>query len=106
MNICNNNGMVIVNNLHFGDRHFKGNLTYRQGRRWVSEIDLCLSKQSCLSSIYDLQVHQGVKGSDHAPISVTLRIKNSNTIAIRDLVSRSIAINSQGKVNQYCRLIS
>ena len=96
MNICNNNDMVIVNNLLLGDKHFKGNLTYRQGRRWVSEIDLCLSKKSCLSSIYDLQVHQTVNGSDHAPISISLRIKSSNTVAIRDLVSRSIAINKPG----------
>ena len=93
MNICNNNDMVIVNNLSYLDKHFKGNLTYRQGDRWVSEIDLCLSKKSCLNLIQDLQIHREVRGSDHAPISITLKLRTTNTIAVKDLVCRSVALN-------------
>ena len=99
-NICNNNDMVLVNNLHFQGQHFLGNLTYRQGGRWVSEIDLCLSKRDSLSLLHELKIHQNVRGSDHAPISVTLRLKHSNTIAIRDLLNRAVTIN-QGNFTNY-----
>jgi endonuclease/exonuclease/phosphatase family metal-dependent hydrolase len=62
--------LVLVNNLKYGDQEFPSALTYRQGTRWVSELDHCLVSPVIVEQIKSFLVHQEPKlPSDHAPIS-------------------------------------
>ena len=65
--------MILINNLHTPEKEFETSLTFRQGTRWVSELDACLVTVSCLPIITQFEVHQRVDlPSDHAPISVKI----------------------------------
>ena len=99
VNICNNNNMVIVNNLKCYNKHYKGNLTFKRRDIRLSEIDLCLAKGHCLSMIKDFKVHQNVGGSDHAPISITLTLNAANVVSSKELIQRAAALG-QSQYNQ------
>ena len=92
VNICQNNDLVIVNNLLYGSEHFNGNLSFKRRDTWLSEIDLCLCKVSCLDKIRELHVHQNVRGSDHAPISIALDINKGKVISAKELVERAATL--------------
>ena len=93
-NMCNNNEMVIVNNLKYNGQLYNGNLTFKRRNTWLSEIDLCISKRQCLSMIQDFRVHQEVIGSDHAPLSITLTANAANIISPKQLIQRAAALGS------------
>ena len=72
--ICVEENMAVVNNLKSQQNHFKSNLTYRQGREWVSELDTCVISSNMIDNISSFQVHQIPSlPSDHAPITVEFR---------------------------------
>lgn len=72
--LCVNAQLLLLNNLDAANRHFSGNLTYRQGARWVSELDVCIVSPSLICSISDFVVNQDTSlPSDHAPISFALQ---------------------------------
>ena len=96
-NICNENEMVIVNHLKTNDTVYGGDLSFRSGNRWVSEIDLCIVKVGCIPLIKNINVNQTVIGSDHAPLCVTIDISATNTMTAGMLMERS---NCLGKVYQ------
>ena len=75
--MCNDNDMVVANHLKYENKQLGGNLSFRR-TQWISEIDLCLVKKNVISMITDLNVRQDVKGSDHAPLTVSLDMKNYN----------------------------
>ena len=60
----------------YDDKTLGGDLSFRRGNTWVSEIDLCLAKNECMSLMKELIVDQSIKGSDHAPLCVILDIAN------------------------------
>ena len=64
-NICNENEMVIANHLKYDNAVFGGDLSYRSGDRWMSELDLCMLKVGCIPLIKNVSVNQTVSGSDH-----------------------------------------
>ena len=41
VNMCNNNDMVIVNNLKYDDKQYNGQLTFKRRDKWLSEILIC-----------------------------------------------------------------
>ena len=81
INLCKEKSLVISNHLRYGNKIFGGNLSYRKGKKWISELDLCLVHEKSLPLLKEVIVRQEIKGSDHAPLCVTMDITNSNLIA-------------------------
>ena len=70
--LCKANDLLVMNNIQNGNRLLASNLTYRQKRNWISEVDLCLASRSLVNTVTDLSVDQSLSfPSDHAPVSVT-----------------------------------
>ena len=75
--VCKDQKLLVVNNLSTEHNSFKGNFTYKKGKRWVSEVDVCLVSRSMVSNIEHFFVdHTSSLPSDHAPVTITLRILN------------------------------
>ena len=74
INLCKGNSLVIANHLKYKDKCFGGNLSYRQGTRWISEIDLCLIHEDVLPILNELEIRQEIGGSDHAPLCISLGV--------------------------------
>ena len=73
LRICKATNVIVVNNLHTADIHFRGGLSFRKKQRWLSEIDLCLCSVITVERIHDITVNKDLlMPSDHAPLSVTL----------------------------------
>ena len=67
--------LVLLNNLKFRGHVFNGAQTFRQGTKWISELDVCLVSPSVLHAIDSFHVHKEVHlPSNHAPISVTMDV--------------------------------
>ena len=81
INLCKENSLIIANHLKTENKIFGGNLSYRKGKKWISELDLCLIHEKTLPLVKEVTVHQEVKGSDHVPLCVTMDITFSNFIA-------------------------
>lgn len=79
--MCKEKSLVIANHLSYGNKSLGGNLSYRKGKKWISELDLCLIHEKSLPLIKEVIVRQEVKGSDHAPLCVTMDIASSDLIA-------------------------
>ena len=89
INMCDNNDMIIANHLQYGGNHLGGNLSFKRGDQWISELDLCLAKQECLSQITELEIRQDIVGSDHAPLCVTMKLPTATCTSIEELKLRS-----------------
>ena len=77
LNICSNNSLVVVNHLWHNNRQRGGQLSFRRGGNWISELDLCLASQECIDHVTDVTTRQDIAGSDHAPLCVTVSIPSS-----------------------------
>ena len=71
LNMCRNNNMVVMNHLN-RDGYTLGDLSFRRGSIWISEIDLRIGKFDCIRFVSSLEINQTIKGSDHAPLCVDL----------------------------------
>ena len=71
---CQSSASIIVNNIFKDNKHFPGNLTYKKGRRWISEIDLCITNENSFKYIKNLAINNEITGSDHAILEVDLNI--------------------------------
>ena len=78
VNLCKEKSLVIANHLKHNGKHFGGNLSYRKGRNWISEIDLFLIHEDSLPILNRVEIRQETTGSDHAPLCVTLGATNFN----------------------------
>ena len=76
INLCKGNSLVIANHLKYNGKHYGGNLSYRKGTRWISEIDLCLIHEDTLPILQEVEIRQEIKGSDHAPLCISLSATN------------------------------
>lgn len=107
-NMCNNNGVVIVNNLNYNCKLYNGKFTFKKQNTWLSAIHLCIATPQFMSMIQDFRVHQEVNVSDHAPLPITLTANSANIISPKQLIQRAAALgssqHSQSPV-QDCRLI-
>ena len=89
LNMCAESGMVIVNHLVSGTKNFGGDLSFRRGGQWISEIDLCLAHPTILTKIGDLCIRQDILGSDHAPLCISLDLNKGSLTNAEDLLHRS-----------------
>ena len=81
LNLCKDKSLVIANHLKCGRKNLGGNLSYRKGKKWISELDLCLVHEKTLPCLKEVTVRQDIKGSDHAPLCVSMDIASSDLIA-------------------------
>ena len=95
VNLCNNNSMVIANHICHNGRNFGGELSFKRRSTWISEIDLCLVKGECIDLIKDINVHQDIPGSDHAPLTVTLATDSLPTLSPAELLQRASALGQR-----------
>lgn len=87
-NLCDEKEMVFANHLKYDGKQLGGNLSFRLGARWLSEIDLCLVKCNSLSVVKDLCIHQGMTCSDHAPLTVTINTDCFESVPPSQLLER------------------
>ena len=78
INLCKEKSLVIANHLRHNESWFGGNLSYRKGERWISEIDLCLIHEDVLNILSEVDIKQEIGGSDHAPLCISLNVNNMN----------------------------
>ena len=89
LNICNDNNMVVANHLRCGEKTFGGDLSFKRGGAWISEIDICILKTECIPLIKELKVVQNITGSDHAPLCITLSDCCVRRMPVQMLTERS-----------------
>ena len=69
--VCKDNSLMVLNNLQSSNNFFQGGLTFRRGKKWISELDLCIISPRLLDCTKSLRVsHNTNDPSDHAPLSV------------------------------------
>ena len=66
-----------------------GDLSFKRRDTWISEIDLCLAKGKCVDMITNVNVDHDVRGSDHAPLCVTVSIAVQETASPAELLRRA-----------------
>ena len=99
--LCCEENIVPVNNLKFDDNHFRGALTYRQGRVWKSEVDVCLISLDLAKHIHNFEVlQQDNLPSDHAPIGLSVRLPNTDW---RDTLERSRQLGDHAALHSHLR---
>ena len=80
LDLCRDNGLVVVNNLRVGERHYKSNLSFRKKANWISEPDVLLASASCVQHIESFNMLQRYENkflySDHALLEFKLSLKN------------------------------
>ena len=74
LNLCSNNSMVIANHLMCSNRQLGGQLSFKRGQNWISELDICLANHESITQIAEVTTRQDIVGSDHAPLCVTIEI--------------------------------
>ena len=85
--ICKDHDLVVINNLKTSSKHFASNKTYKQGNRWVSELDICVCSQELIDRIDWFRVYQTENlPSDHAPIAIQMSKSNTD---LDDVVRRA-----------------
>ena len=68
---CVDNDMLIVNNLRTNSKFFESALTFRWGKTWKTELDICIISNDLIDSVDSLSVNQSFQfPSDHAPVTV------------------------------------
>ena len=80
LELCEDNKLVILNNLKFGDQHFKSKLSFRKKKNWISEPDVIVVSESCVQHVESFNMLQRYNGkllySDHAMVELTLNLKD------------------------------
>ena len=68
--------MVPVNGLKTETTQYPSKFTYRQGQKWISELDFCFVTPDLVGSVdtFDIDNAQTLP-SDHAPISVSFSLR-------------------------------
>ena len=89
LQVCSDNNLLILNNLHTDKNLFQGALSFRQKKKWVSEIDLCVLSPSLLSCAKSFYVCQDATNlSDHASVSTEF-IFTPGLVHPRSLLTRA-----------------
>ena len=92
--ICKDHELVMVNNLSTETGTFTGALTFRQRKKWISELDLCIISKELISNIERFEVDQNPSlPSNHAPISVQLTFPERD-LNLQQILTRSTDIGS------------
>ena len=79
IDVCRETNTAVVNNLKYGDKHFKTKLSFRRKDNWISEPDLLVTSQrgiELIESFDTVQYHNGRHlCSDHALVDLELNLK-------------------------------
>ena len=71
--LAEDNNLVFVNHLISNRLEAEGGYTYRQGVRWISQLDWALCSPNALDYICNFRIDQNSKmKSNHAPIKLEL----------------------------------
>ena len=86
-NLCENNNLYPLNHLSFRNKYFQGNFTFRQKKKWVSQIDWAICSENILPLINDFFVINDLAlPSNHAPIICNIQFRE---LSLRSLIDRS-----------------
>ena len=84
----------MVNNLSTETGTFTGGLTFRQRKKWISELDLCIISKELISNIERFEVDQNPSlPSNHAPISIQLTFPERD-LNLQQILTRSTDIET------------
>lgn len=71
--LCQTNSLVPINHLTTSTISCDGNLTFRQGNRWISQVDWCLCSIPSMPLIQAFQIKQNLPlKTDHAGLALVL----------------------------------
>lgn len=100
LQICEDNSLLVLNNLESERVKFTGGLSFRRKKKWISEIDLCILSQKLLDYTKSLHVSHDVDfPSDHAPVTAEFHV-TPDLIHPRELCER--AENTSGHAVLSC----
>lgn len=75
LNICQTLGIRPINHLIIKEKHFTGDLTFRQKDRWISQLDWAFCSVSLIPHIMEFEVLKNLASlSDHAPLSLCINL--------------------------------
>ena len=79
LDMCRGNNVAVVNNLKYGDKHFKTQLSFRKKNRWISEPDILVTSRSGVDLIDTFETIQYYDGkhlySDHALLHLVIDLE-------------------------------
>lgn len=97
--ICKDNELLVINNLKTDTKHFVSEKTYRKKDVWVSELDVVVASRQLVHDIDAFQVHQTTDlPSDHAPVTLEVRLPSVNIAALDTRVSM---LGSYGSLTEW-----
>ena len=89
LNICSETESKIINNCIYNNEiHHKGDLTYKKGSSWISELDYAVISKNLIHDVNNFGIIKNDLKSGHAPITITLRVDECEYIVDR-LVQKS-----------------
>ena len=81
LQLCKDNNLVVINNLQYGEKHFKSKLSFRKKSRWISEPDLLLASNTCLDMVKSFGMIQQFENkflySDHALLEFVIDLEKT-----------------------------
>ena len=90
--------LLLINCLHSNQFSFPSALTFRQGNRWISELDVCFISPNLTEAVAAFTIERTKKlPSDHAPVGIRLlrsRILPQRFV-IEDLSRRARALGAR-----------
>lgn len=95
LNMCVNNKLVVANHLYRNGKLFGGGLSFKRRNTWISEIDLCIVKGTCVDMISKVDIDHDIPGSDHAPLCVVLSVASGVAVSPDELLQRASLLGKQ-----------
>ena len=92
LSVCKDNKLIIINNLQTHGNRFPGSLTFRRRKKWISQLDVCITSEELIPYITRFTINQDTSfPSNHAPISVDFTFPEAR-ISIQEILKRSTEI--------------
>ena len=74
ISVCKSCDLKPLNHLIFNGNKFQGDLTYKQGSQWISQLDWCLVSANALPHVASFKIlHSSGLPTDHAALSLVLK---------------------------------
>ena len=105
LSVCKDCDLMPLNNLTFENKTFKGGYTYREGKCWKSEVDMCMVSSAVLPAVKDFNIDQNLSvPSDHAPISVIFECDLLRSVNSENLLQRACMLNNRIGTGTLCHM--
>ena len=86
--LCLNWHLRPVNHLQLNSFNYEGKLTYKQGERWISQLDWVLISENIVKDIAEFSINQQCPfNTNHAALCFSLRIRSISYEYIYDRAS-------------------